>query len=127
MEQLIDNLVVVGIDGTESFGSYKMEWDNCYNRKIKNKKMIDGKEQIVEEVYHEQICVFARIVGKIPCILLGYEKVTCNGDEGKQEFEPNVGIKLVKKLKKTYGNGVDVIVEDAIYLRESVIKAVLEE
>lgn len=123
----IDRLVVVGIDGTEAFGSYKREWDNCYNKKIKNKKIVDGKEQIVEEEYHEQISVFAKIVGKRPGILLGYEKVTCNGNEGKQEFEPNVGIKLVKKLKKTYGRGIDVIVGDAIYLRANVIKAVLEE
>ena len=78
-------------------------------------------------MYHEQISVFARIVGKRPGVLLGYEKVTCNGNEGKQEFEPNVGIKLVKKLKDTYGRGIDVIVGDAIYLRENVIKAVLEE
>ena len=123
----IDNLVVVGIDGTEAFGSYKKEWENCYNKKIKIKKMIDGKEEIVEEEYHEQISVFARIVGKRPGVLLGYEKVTCNGNEGKQEFEPNVGIKLVKKLKKIYGKGIDVIVGDAIYLRENVIEAVLEE
>lgn len=82
---------------------------------------------MVEEVYHEQICVFARMVWKRPGILLGYEKVTCNGNEGKQEFEPNVGIKLIQKLKKTYGNGIDVIVGDAIYLRESVIKTVLKE
>ena len=123
----IDNLVVVGIDGTEAFGSYKKKWDNCYNKKIKNKRFVDGKEQIVEDEYHEQICVFARIVGKRPGILLEYEKVTCNGNEGKQEFEPNVGIKLVQKLKKTYGSGIDVIVGDAIYLRESVIKSVLEE
>lgn len=71
--------------------------------------------------------MFARIVGKRPGMLLGYEKVTSNGNEGKQEFEPNVGIKLIQKLKKTYGNGIDVIVGDAIYLRESVIKAVLKE
>ena len=28
-----DNLLVVGIDGTEAFGSYKRKWDNCYNKK----------------------------------------------------------------------------------------------
>ena len=123
----IDNLVVVGIDGTETFGSYKKKWDNCYNKKIKSKKIVDRKEQIIEEEYHEQICVFARLVGKRPGILLGYEKVTCNGNEGKQEFEPNVGIKLIQKIKKIYGNGIDVIVGDAIYLRESVIRAVLKE
>lgn len=123
----IDNLLVVGIDGTEAFGSYKRKWNNCYNKKIKNKRIIDGKVQIVEEEYHEQISVFARIVGKRPGILLGYEKVTSKGNQGKQEFEPNVGIKLIQKLKKTYGNGIDVIVGDAIYLRESVIKAIHKE
>lgn len=123
----IDNLLVVAIDGAEAFGSYKRKWDNCYNKKIKNKKIINGKEQIVEEEYHEQISVFAKIVGKRPGILLGYEKVTSNGKEGKQEFEPNVGIKLIKKLKHVYGNGIDVIVGDAIYLRECVIKTLAEE
>lgn len=123
----IDNLLVVGIDGTEAFGSYKRKWDKCYNKKIKNKRIIDGKEEVIEEEYHEQICVFARIVGKRPGILLGYEKVTSKGKEGKQEFEPNVGIKLIKKIRKSYGRGIDIIVGDAIYLRESVIKAVVEE
>ena len=49
----IDNLVVVGIDGTETFGSYKKKWDNCYNKKIKSKKIVDRKEQIIEEEYHD--------------------------------------------------------------------------
>ena len=123
----IDNLLVVGIDGTEAFGSYKRKWENCYNKKIRNKKFINGKEQVVEEEYHEQISIFARIVGKRPGIILGYEKVTSNGKKEKQEFEPNVGIKLIKKLKHIYGNGIDVIVGDAIYLRESVIKTIVDE
>ncbi len=93
----IDGLLVVGLDGTETFGSYKKKWNNCYNKKIKNKKIINGEEQIIEEEYHEQVSVFARIVGKRPGILLGYEKVTSKGNKGKQEYEPNVGINLIKK------------------------------
>ena len=58
---------------------------------------------------------------------MGYEKITCNGNEGKQEYEPNVGIKLIEKLKGQYGTGIDVIVGDAIYLNEKVIKAVKKE
>ena len=81
----IENLVVVGMDGTENFGSYKKFWKNCYKCKIKNQKYIDGKKQIVEEEYHKQINVFARIVGKRPGVVLDYEKITCNGNEGKQE------------------------------------------
>lgn len=42
---------------------------------------------------------------------MGYEKITCNGNEGKQEYEPNVGIKLIEKLKEQYGTGIDVILE----------------
>lgn len=41
-----------------------------------------------------------------PGLLLGYEKITCNGNAGKQEYEPNVAIKLVEKLKKIYGRGM---------------------
>ena len=33
-------------------------------------------------------------------VRIGYEKITCNGKEGKQEYEANVAIKLIKKLKK---------------------------
>lgn len=91
---------------------------------IKRKKDIKIFKSL-KKIYHikEQISVFARIVGKRTGVLLGYEKVTCNGNEGKQEFESNVGIKLVKKLKDTYGRGIDVIVGDAIYLRANVIKS----
>lgn len=119
----IENLVVVGIDGTENFGSYKKFWKNCYKCKIKNQKYIDGKKQIVEEEYHKQINVFARIVGKRPGVVLDYEKITCNGNEGKQEYEPNVAIKLINRLRNVYGNGIDVIVGDAIYIKDTVIEA----
>lgn len=119
----IDNLVVVGIDGTETFGSYKKDWNNSYKTIKKNQKYVNGKKEIVEEEYHKQINVFAKIVGKRPGVILGYEKITCNGKEGKQEYEPNVGIKLIEKLKSIYGNGIDVIVGDAIYLGEKVLNA----
>ncbi len=56
----IDRLVVVGIDGTETFGSSKKDWNNSYKTTIKNQKIIDGKKVIVEEEYHKQINVFAR-------------------------------------------------------------------
>lgn len=45
----IDGLVVVGIDGTESFGSYKKNWNNSYKNTIKNPKIINGKKEIIEE------------------------------------------------------------------------------
>lgn len=35
----IDGLLVVGIDGTESFGSYKKNWNNSYKNTIKTKKL----------------------------------------------------------------------------------------
>lgn len=56
----IDRLVVVGIDGTETFGSSKKDWNNSYKTTIKNQKIIDGKKVIIEEEYHKQINVFAR-------------------------------------------------------------------
>ncbi len=57
-------------------------------------------------------------------MILGYEKITCNGKEGKPEYEPNVAIELIKKLKDICGNGIDIIVGDAIYLNEKFIKKV---
>lgn len=118
----IDGLVVVGIDGTEAFGSYKKKWNNCYNKNIKNKKYIENKEQIVEEEYHERIDVFAKVVGKRPGVILGYETVTSKGRSGKQEYEPDVGKKLVKNLSKSYGSGIDVIVGDALYLKRDFLE-----
>lgn len=123
----VENLVVVGIDGTECFGSYKKDWSNSYKTIKKNQKIIEGKKQIVEEEYHKQINVFAQIVGKRPGVILGYEKITCNGNEGKQEYEPNVAIRLIQNLKKIYGRGIDVIVGDAIYLKENVIEELKKE
>lgn len=123
----IDRLVVVGLDGTETFRSCKKNWNNSFNQKIKNKIYINGKEELIECEYHKQIAVFAKIVGMRPGIILGYEKVTSQGKNGKQEYEPNVGIKLIQKLKKAYGKGIDVIVGDAIYLMPEFIKTVIEE
>lgn len=123
----IDGLVVAGLDGTETFESCKKNWKNSYKNLRKVQKINNGKKEIVEEEYHKQINVFAKLVGMRPGLVLGYEKVTCNGNEGKQEYEPNVGIKLVEKLKKIYGRGIDVIVGDAIYLNESFLETLKKE
>lgn len=123
----IDNLVVVGIDGVETFGSYKKDWYNSYKKKKKVQEYKNGKKEEVEKEYHKQINIFAKIVGMRPGIVIGYEKVTDKGEKGKQEYEPNVAIKLIKKLKEYYGRGIDVIVGDAIYLEEKFLKAVKEE
>ena len=113
--------------GTEEFGSYNKDWNNSYkvNRKIQEYE--NGRKIEKEKEYHKQIDVFAKIVGKRPGIILGHETVTDKGKSGKQEYEPDVAIKLVKNLKKTYGRGIDVIVGDAIYLDAKFIKAVQEE
>lgn len=113
--------------GTEEFGSYNKDWNNSYkvNRKIQEYE--NGKKIEKEKEYHKQIDVFAKIVGKRPGIILGHETVTDKGKRGKQEYEPDVAIKLIKDLKKIYGRGIDVIVGDAIYLDAKFIKAVKEE
>lgn len=123
----VDGYVVVGIDGVECFGSYKKNWNNSYKTKKKIKKYNGRKKETIEKEYHKQINVVAKIVGKRPGLIIGYEKITCNGKQGKQEYEPNVGIKLIKKLKTSYGRGIDVIVGDAIYLREDFLKALRQE
>ena len=123
----IDGYVVAGIDGTETFKSYKKDWKNSYKAKIKVKGYENGKRIEIEREYHKQINIFAKIVGKRPGLIIDYEVVTCNGNEGKQEYEPNVGIKLVRKLKESYGRGIDIIVADAMYLDSNFLKAVKEE
>jgi hypothetical protein len=123
----IDNLVVVGIDGVETFGSYKKDWNNSYKKKIKIQEYKNGKKEKIEKEYHEQINIFAKIVGMRPGLVLGYETVTCNGLKGKQEYEPDVAIKLIKTLKESYGRGIDIIVGDAIYLEEKFLKEVKNE
>lgn len=92
-----------------------------------NKIYRNGKKEEIEKEYHKQINIFVKIVGMRAGLVLGYEKVTGNGLKGKQEYEPNVAIKLMKKLKKLYGRGIDVIVGDAIYLEEKFSKEVKKE
>lgn len=123
----VDGHVVVGVDGVENFGSYKKDWNGSYKTKIKVQEYKNGIKTEVEKEYHKQINVFAKIVGKRPGLVLDYETVTCNGNEGKQEYEPYVAIKLIERLKKSYGQGIDVIVCDAIYLEEKFLKAVIDE
>lgn len=123
----VDGHVIVGVDGVETFGSYKKDWNGSYKTKIKVQEYRNGIKTEVEKEYHKQINVFAKIVGKRPGLVLDYETVTCNGNEGKQEYEPYVAIKLIEKLKKSYGQGIDVIVGDAIYLEEKFLKAVKAE
>ncbi len=122
----IDGLVVVGIDGVETFGSYKKDWKDSYKSKIKVTKYNNGEKIIEEKEYHKQINVVAKIVGKKPGLVLDYEKVTRKGNKGKQEYEPNVGIKLINRLKESYGRGIDIIVADAIYLNEKFLKSIEE-
>lgn len=123
----IDNLVVVGIDGVEAFGSYKKDWNNSYKTTIKVQEYKNGKKEEIEKEYHKQINIFAQIVGMRPGLILGYETVTCNGLKGKQEYEPDVAIKLIKKLKGIYGRGIDIIVGDAIYLEEKFLEEAMKE
>ena len=123
----VDGHVIVGVDGVETFGSYKKDWNGSYKTKIKVQEYRNGIKTEVEKEYHKQINVFAKIVGKRPGLVLDYETVTCNGNEGKQEYEPYVAIKLIERLKKSYGQGIDVIVGDAIYLEEKFLKAVKAE
>ncbi len=121
----IDGLVVVGIDGVETFGSYKKDWKNSYKTKIKVKKYNKGKEETEEREYHKQINLVAKIVGKKPGLILDYEKITDKGKNGKQQYEPDVGITLLRRIRKEYGRMIDIIVGDAIYLNKKFIKELL--
>lgn len=122
----IDGLVVAGIDGVETFGSYKKDWENSYKTKIKVKTYNEGKEEIEEREYHKQINLVAKIVGKRPGLVLDYEKITDKGKNGKQQYEPEVGIKLLTRIRKEYGRMIDIIVGDAIYLNKKFIEKVLK-
>ncbi len=90
------------------------------------KKYNEGKQEIEEKEYHKQINLVAKIVGKRPGVVLGYEKITDKGKNGKQQYEPDVGIKLLTKIKKEYGRIIDIVVGDAIYLNKEFIKRVLD-
>lgn len=122
----IDGLVVAGIDGVETFGSYKKDWGSSYKTKIKVKKYNEGKEQIEEREYHKQINLVAKIVGKRPGLVLDYEKITDKGKNGKQQYEPDVGIELLTRIRKEYGRMIDIIVGDAIYLNKKFIQKLLK-
>ena len=116
----IDGLVIVGLDGVETFGSYKKDWENSYKTKIKVKSYNNSQKEIKEKEYHKQINVVAKIVGKKPGLILDYEKVTDEGKGGKQDYEPHVGTELIKRLNKSYGRGIDILVLDAIYLNKTI-------
>ena len=122
----IEGLVVLGLDGVETFGSYKKDWENSYKTKTKVKTYNDGKEEIEEREYHKQINLVAKIVGKRPGLVLDYEKITDKGRNGKQQYEPYIGIKLLTRIRKEYGRMIDMIVGDAIYLNKKFIQAVLK-
>ena len=92
--------------------------------KIKVKSYNNGQKEIKEKEYHKQINVVAKIVGKKPGLILDYEKVTDEGKGGKQDYEPHVGTELIKRLNKSYGRGIDILVLDAIYLNKNVIKEI---
>lgn len=81
--------------------------------KVKTAEYVNNEKVEIEQEWHKQVNVFAQIIGKRPNIILGYENVTCNGEQNKQEYEPNVGIKLLNKIKYIYGTGIDVIVGNA--------------
>ena len=49
----IDNLVVAGIDGVETFGSYKKDWKNSYKTKKKTQEYRNGKKEEIEKEYHK--------------------------------------------------------------------------
>lgn len=68
----------------------------------------------------------AKIVGKRPGLILDYEKITDKGKNGKQQYEPDIGIKLLTRIKKEYGRMVDIVVGDAIYLNKNFIRDLLK-
>lgn len=123
----IDGLVVVGIDGVETFNSYKKDWNGSYKINQKIQEYENGIKKEVKKECHKQINIVAKIVGKRPGLILDYETVTSNGNKGKQEYEPNVASRVIQNLKKSYGRGIDIIVGDAIYLDESFLKMVIEQ
>lgn len=122
----IDRLVVVGIDGVETFGSYKKDWEHSYKTTKKVKKYNKGKQEIEEKEYHKQINLVAKVVGKRPGLVLDYEKITDEGKDGKQQYEPHVGITLLKRMRKEYGRMIDVVVGDAIYLNKNFINEAMK-
>ena len=88
----------------------------CRNAKYKTKENDYQKTKelkilkFLTKEYHKQIYIFAKIVEKSSGLLLDNEVVTCNGNEGKQEYEPNEKMKIVQGLKSSYGGGIYVIV-----------------
>lgn len=90
--------------------------------KIKVKSYNEGKEEIEEKEYHKQINLVVKIVGKRPGLVLGYEKITDKGKNGKQQYEPDIGIKLLTRIRKEYGRMIDII----IYLNKNFILELLK-
>ena len=89
---------MIEINGTETFRSTKRDWSESYKLKVKTTEYINNEKVEIEQEWHKRVNVFKQIIGKRPNIILGYENATCNGERNKQEYEPSVWIKLLKKL-----------------------------
>ena len=74
---------MVGIEGTEIFRSTKRDWSGSYKLRVKTAEYVNNEKVEIEQEWHKQVSVFAQIIGKRPNIILGYENVTCNGEQNK--------------------------------------------
>ena len=109
----------VAIDGWEPIRSYARHCPHCLERRV---TVGEGdKKHEVTQYYHR--CVVALLLGEHEEVVLGFEsqrtleqrraagETNADCDEG----EETAAIRLVQRLRKTYGRWLDVIVADGLY------------
>jgi Transposase DDE domain len=119
-EGWIASLRYVAIDGWEPICSYNRHCDHCLTREV---TVGEGdKKHKVTQYYHR--IVVALLLGPHEEVVLGYEPIRNadqrraagdDGDADRHEGELTAAKRLVRRLRKTYGRWLDVIVADGLY------------
>ena len=109
----------VAIDGWEPFASFHRHCPYCHVRKVK-KELKTGEVVKVDQFYHRY--VVALLVGPLIDAVLAIEPVRNKKalEEAGEPFDTDEGeltaaLRLLDKLKQTYGTFLDAVIFDGLY------------
>jgi len=119
------NLRCVALDGWETFSSFHRHCNACLTRQVR------VGEQRQTQYYHR--VVVALLLGFHPDVVLGVEPLLSAdlrgdlpGTDKRHEGELTAGLRLIRKLHKSFGSWLDLFVLDALYANGPTFKT-LEE
>jgi hypothetical protein len=101
----IDGLVVVAVDGTQTFNSDKKSCENCLTAIKKGKKE--------QRNFHSSVVLST--IGEGPKLVIDFEQYKPGEDNAlKDEGELTAAKRLIKRVSKEHKNFIDVVVYDAL-------------